>query len=126
MNKLPASLDFTDREITLAEEKKLQVHDAMQHHVNEQKERIKEQAELLHQQLKEIERREDLAKQILRAKYSFEPVLLKPYSLYQNGEENILSLIKPDEWNGNCPFGSFIAFVRQLGDATWEEINDEI
>ena len=126
MNKLPESLDFTDREIALADEKRLKVHDAMQHHVSKQKEKIKEQAELLHQQLKEIETREELAIQILKAKYSFEPVLLKKYSLYQNGKETILSLIEPNEWNRICPIGKFIAYVRQLGDATWEKIDDNI
>lgn len=126
MNKLPESLDFTDREIALADEKRLKVHDAMQHHVSKQKEKIKEQAELLHQQLKEIETREELAIQILKAKYSFEPVLLKKYSLYQNGEETILSLIEPNEWSGICPIGKFIAHVRQLGDATWEKVDDNI
>lgn len=123
MKNLPASLNFNDRELTVVSEKKLQVLDAMEHHVLEEKERILEQAKLLHEQLELIEKREDLARMIYNANYSFEPVFLKKYSLYKKNNTITLSLIGPNEWTGICPFGEFINYVRQLGDATWEIVD---
>ena len=32
----------------------------------------------------------------------------------------MLSLISPNEWNGQPPFGHCLAKVVQLGDLTWE------
>ena len=31
-------------------------------------------------------------------------------------------MIGPDEWSS--PYGNYIATVRQLGDGTWERINE--
>ena len=124
MKNTPASLDFNDQELSHGEEKKITLLSAMEHHVSKQKERLLEQAELLKKQLELINKREELAKLIYAAKYSFEPVLLKRYTLYQNNDGSTLSMIEPHEWSGISPYGEFVAFVRQLGDSTWEEIHN--
>lgn len=121
MNKLPEAQDFTDKAITEVEVSKNKTLTAMQHHVDEEKNRIYEQALLLQQQLEVIQKREALAKMIYAAEYSFEPVMLRKYSLYQRTNQTyVLSLIEPDEWNGNCPLGIFIDFVQQLGNSSWD------
>ena len=56
------------------------------------------------------------------ANFNFKPVLLKPYYLYQKNNIFTLSMIGPDEWSS--PYGNYIATVRQLGDGTWEGINE--
>ena len=41
-------------------------------------------------------------------------------SLYESEGKCMLSLISPNEWNGQPPFGHCLAKVVQLGDLTWE------
>jgi len=42
------------------------------------------------------------------------------YYLYESNGKCMLSLISPNEWNGQPPFGNCLAEVVQLGDLTWE------
>jgi len=112
----------------------------MRQHAAKQIDQLQEQADLLVKQARQIENRVELAEKIGKARYGFKPVLLRPYFLYSihenkgtalnsgNSKEKLtLSLIAPYEWNGMCPYGEFLAKVRQLGDSTWEMIgNDEI
>lgn len=125
MSTLPAAQDFTELALSQVDVQKNTSLGAMQHHVSEQKQRLLEQAHLLQEQLHEIERREQLAEKIYRANYNFTPVLLKPYSLYEQGNITTLSMIAPYEWSDVVPYGEFICFVRQLGDGTWEPIEEE-
>jgi len=122
MSSLPVSQDFSDLLLTNSEKSKKASLGAMEHHLSDQRNRLSEQALLLKKQLDELIRREELARLIYSAQYSFQPVLLKPYFLYKKPNRIVLSLISPDEWI-NCPFGEFVMSVRQLGDGTWEEIN---
>ena len=96
---------------------------AMRHHAKKQIESLKEHAELLVKQAEEIQNRVELAKLIANAEYSFKPIHLKSYYLYKKSNRFILTLIAPSEWNS--PYHEFIAEVRQLGDSTWEKINEE-
>ena len=98
--------------------------EAMNHHAQEQIDRLQEQAQLLLRQAQEIEARVRLAEQIAQAQYRFTPVLLQPYHLYEAVQSNshVLSLIGPEEWSNSCPYGSYLACVRQLGDGTWEPL----
>ena len=103
------------------EHKKTQL-DSVHYHANKQIQNLKEQANLLTRQAQEIYGRIELAEKILRANFAFKPVLLKPYYLYQKNNLLTLSIIGPEEWSS--PYGNCIAIVRQLGDGTWEEINN--
>jgi hypothetical protein len=97
---------------------------AMKHHAQQQIAKLQEQANLLMRQAREIEERVQLAELVAQSHYQFTPVLLKPYYLYEYAHprhSHILTMIGPDEWNGACPYGRFVARVRQLGDSTWEE-----
>lgn len=126
MSTLPAAQDFTELALSQVDVQKNTSLGAMQHHVSEQKQRLLEQAQLLQEQLQEIERREQLAEKIYRANYNFTPVLLKPYSLYEQDNITTLSMIAPYEWSDAVPYGKFICYVRQLGDGTWEHVHDDI
>ena len=113
---------------------------AMRQHAAKQIDQLQQQANLLVQQARQIEDRVELAEKIGKARFGFKPVLLRPYFLYSIRENKItslntenpkekltLSLIAPYEWNETCPYGELLAMVRQLGDSTWELIeNDEI
>jgi len=120
MNTLPEAQDFTDVALTEVETKKVATFTAMEHHVSIARERLIEQALLLKKQLEELQDREELAKFIYAAHYYFEPVMMQTYSLYKDEDKITLSLIFPEEWEGDSPLGIHIYNVRQLGDRTWE------
>jgi len=94
----------------------------MEHHANRQIDSLKKQAALLVEQATEIRNRMELAQLISTAEYSFKPIMLKEYYLYERSGKYILTLIAPEEWDGKIPYGECVARVRQLGDSTWEEI----
>ena len=48
----------------------------------------------------------------------------KVYSLYEMDRIMTLSMIMPYEWTDINPFGSFVAYVKKLGDGSWEEVLD--
>ena len=95
---------------------------AMEHHANRQIESLKKQAALLVEQATEIQNRMELAQLISTAEYSFTPIMLKEYYLYELSGKYTLTLIAPEEWSGGIPYGECVAVVRQLGDSTWEEV----
>ena len=94
----------------------------MEHHANRQLDSLKKQAALLVEQATEIQNRMKLAQLISTAEYSFTPIMLKEYYLYERSGKYSLTLIAPEEWSGEIPYGQCVAVVRQLGDSTWEEI----
>ena len=98
---------------------------AMRHHTRQQISRLQEQADLLLRQAQGIEQRAALAETIAQARFAFRPVFLQPYFLYQPDDARqppVLTLIAPDEWHSPCPYGRFVATVRQLGDSSWEVV----
>ena len=111
---------------------------AMRKHAAKQINQLQQQANLLVKQARQIEERVELAEKIGKARFGFKPVLLRPYFLYsihenketslnsENPKEKLtLSLVAPYEWNGMCPYGELLAIVRQLGDSTWELIEND-
>ena len=99
-------------------------YEAMHAHIGQQKNLLRDQAKLLQKQLNAITRREELAEKIFQAKHNFVPVMDKVYSLYQMDQIMTLSMITPNEWTDRSPFGSFVAYVKKLGDGSWEEVLD--
>ena len=97
----------------------------MEHHANRQIDSLKKQAALLVKQATEIQNRMELAQLISTAEYSFKPIMLKEYYLYERSGKYILTLIAPEEWDGKIPYGECVARVRQLGDSSWEEVPDD-
>ena len=110
------------RDITPIETTKEASLVVMEHHANRQIESLKKQAALLVKQATEIQNRIKLAQLISTAEYSFTPIMLKEYYLYELSGKYTLTLIAPEEWSGGIPYGECVARVRQLGDSTWEEM----
>tara|TARA_X000000368_G_scaffold137612_1_gene108172 strand:- start:942 stop:1319 length:378 start_codon:yes stop_codon:yes gene_type:complete len=54
---------------------------------------------------------------IYKSKYNFKPIIGEIYYLYKNGEENFLSIIKPNEWNFKC-IGKF----KLKSNSIWQKI----
>jgi len=94
--------------------------EAMRHHADQQVSMLRKQAELLMQQVREIEGRVAVSRQIYEADFRFKPEVGNTYHLYEKEGRNILSLIGPLEWGRSAKFENHIASVKLLGDKTWE------
>ena len=116
------------RDITPIETTKEKSLIVMEHHANRQIDSLKKQAALLVKQATEIQSRVRLAHLVSTAEYSFTPIMLKEYYLYEQSGKYRLTLIAPEEWpaHKDCPYGECVACVRQLGDSTWEEVPVEL
>ena len=112
MSTLSAPVKPNDMQVYKQEQR-----DLTDHYVKQEWARLKEQADLIMKQAKDLEKRAQLARMISEAKYKFKPIVLRPYALYQHGEDYILSMVLPDEWETKwTPIG----LVRKLADTTWE------
>ena len=112
MSTLSAPVKPNDMQVYKQEQK-----DLTDHYVKQEWARLKEQADLIMKQAKDLEKRAQLVRMISEAKYKFKPIVLRPYALYQHGEDYILSMVLPDEWETKwTPIG----LVRKLADTTWE------
>ena len=87
---------------------------------NREIERLREQAKMLMEQADKVEFESQIRAKIRSADCGFHPVVNQPYFLYESEGKCMLSLISPNEWNGQPPFGHCLAKVVQLGDLTWE------
>ena len=98
--------------------------EAMHLQANQQMILLKKQAELIMQQVKEIEERLKISELIYQAEMRFKPVLGQTYHLYENetGGYN-MSIIAPDEWGKSNPNKKFVSTVKLLGDYTWEVLD---
>ena len=87
---------------------------------NREIERLREQAKMLTEQADKVDFESQIRAKIRSADCGFRPVVNQPYFLYESEGKCMLSLISPDEWDGQPPFGHCLAKVVQLGDLTWE------
>ena len=87
---------------------------------NREIERLREQAKILMEQADQVEFEAEIRTKIRSAYCGYHPVVNQVYFLYEKNESCILSLIGPDEWNGQPPYGNCLASVVQLGDLTWK------
>ena len=87
---------------------------------NREIERLREQAKMLMEQADKVEFESKIRAKIRSADCGFQPVVNQAYFLYESEGKCMLSLISPNEWNGQPPFGHCLAKVVQLGDLTWE------
>ena len=75
---------------------------------------------MLMEQADKVEFESQIRAKIRSADCGFRPVVNQAYFLYESEGKCMLSLISPNEWNGQPPFGHCLAKVVQLGDLTWE------
>ena len=112
MSTLSAPVKPNDMQVYKQEQK-----DLTEHYVQQEWARLKEQADLIMKQAQDLEKRAELARIISEAKYKFKPIVLRPYALYQDGEDYILSMVLPHEWETKW---ATLGLVRKLADTTWE------
>lgn len=94
---------------------------AMKEQTDIQLKKLYEQMQVLVRQANQIKERVEVSEKIYHSLIGFEPVIGQEYFLYEKSpEENVLSLISPNEWGKNFPYLGFIAKVKLLADHTWE------
>lgn len=97
--------------------------EAMNHYANQEVDMLRKQAELIMQQVKEIENRVQISQQIYQAEIRFVPKIMGIYHLYEKSDgTRILSMVGPKEWGSKMPYKQFVSSVKLLGDHTWEII----
>ncbi|GAB1448942.1 MAG: DUF2452 domain-containing protein [Bacteroidetes bacterium] len=94
--------------------------EAMHHYANQEISMLKKQADLIMEQVREIEKRLKVSEKIYQSDMRFTPVIGQVYHLYENGDHFKLSLIGPNEWGRSKSVGKYLASVRLLGDHSWD------
>ncbi len=94
--------------------------EAMHHYANQEMAMLRRQADLIMQQVHEIEARLKISEQIYQSDIRFVPVVNQVYHLYEKEDHYTLSLIGPAEWRNAKNTRKFKASVRLLGDHSWE------
>ncbi|MEI6594509.1 MAG: DUF2452 domain-containing protein [Bacteroidota bacterium] len=96
--------------------------EAMNHYANQEISLLKKQADLIVQQVREIENRLKVSEKIYQSDIRFVPVIGQVYHLYEKDDHFTLSLIGPDEWGQSKNTRKFVASVKLLGDHSWDVI----
>jgi hypothetical protein len=96
--------------------------EAMHHYANQEISMLKRQADLIMQQVREIEHRLKISEQIYESSIRFTPVVNQVYHLYEKDDHYTLSLVAPEEWGRNKTVRKFVASVKLLGDHSWDVI----
>ena len=81
---------------------------------------LRQQARMLMEQAENVETEARIQAKIRDVEFRFNPVVNQEYFIYEKNGQSMMSLIGPDEWKGEAPFGTCVARVKQLSDLTWE------
>jgi hypothetical protein len=85
---------------------------------------LRKQAELILQQVREIEERVELSKLVYEAEMRFTPIVGEVYYLYRKNNRSLLAMIGPQEWGKRgMPYDEYVATVKLLADKTWDIIS---
>ncbi|HEX7367741.1 MAG TPA: DUF2452 domain-containing protein [Pelobium sp.] len=121
----PVPLTVSSPVIKPIDKNKLQANavESMHLQAHQQIALLRKQAELIMQQVKEIEDRLKISELIYKADMRFKPVLGQTYYLYQKNEEFLVSMIAPQEWGRSKTAARYISTVKLLSDATWDVLD---
>ncbi len=97
--------------------------EAMHHYAQQEMDMLRKQADLILQQVREIEDRLKISEQIYQSEMRFTPVVNQIYHLYEKGDHFAISLIAPNEWGRSKTVMKHVATIRLLGDHSWQVIN---
>lgn len=101
---------------------KANAYEAMQQHAQQQITMLRRQADLILQQVREIEERLVISQRIYEASFRFVPEVGQVYHLFTKNGKDILTMVGPDEWGNTMPYDQYIASLRLLADKSWEII----
>lgn len=96
---------------------------AMQQHAEQQISMLRKQAELILQQVRQIEERVEVSRRIYEADLRFTPDVGQVYHLFRKNGKDVLTMVGPEEWGDTMPYDEYLASLRLLADKSWEIIN---
>jgi len=98
---------------------------SMMEHAQQQMDLLRKQAQLIMDQVAEIEQRMKLSEEIYAADLSFEPVVGQTYHLYEreNGKK-FVSIVGPTEWGRSKTDLVHLATVILLADKSWSFVKN--
>jgi hypothetical protein len=96
--------------------------EAMHHYASQEMAMLKKQADLIMEQVRDIEKRLQVSEKIYQSDMRFTPVIGQIYHVYENDDHYKLSLIGPNEWGRSKTIGKHVASVKLLGDHSWDLI----
>ncbi len=94
--------------------------EAMNHYANQEIAMLKKQADLIMEQVREIQNRLKVSEKIYESDMRFVPVVGQVYHLYEKDDHYTLSLIGPDEWGNSKNTRKYLSSVKLLGDHSWD------
>ncbi|OYU97714.1 MAG: hypothetical protein CFE21_05340 [Bacteroidetes bacterium B1(2017)] len=94
--------------------------EAMHHYANQEMALLKKQADLIMEQVRDIESRLKVSEKIYESDMRFTPVIGQVYHLYEKEDHFKLSIIGPTEWGSSKGMGAYVASVKLLGDHSWD------
>lgn len=100
---------------------------AMYEQTDQQLAQIKQQIDLLVEQVRKIEKRKEISEQIYGSRIGFEPIIGKVYHLYQKNDGDYqVSMLSPSEWGKKKPDWEYLSAIKLLGDHTWEVLEEGV
>ncbi len=123
----PVPLTVSSPVIKLIDKNKVRANavEAMHMQAHQQIDMLRKQAELIMQQVKEIEDRLKISELIYKAEMRFKPVMGQIYHLYEQKQagEFLVSMIAPNEWGRSKSFSRYLSTIRLLSDSTWDVLD---
>ncbi len=113
--------------VDVTKEKDLMLNTARMH-AQQEYDRIMEQVEVLHRQAEALKRRLEITELVHKSVYQFHIYPGKIYWLVEDTKLNKhrLAVLSPGDWTSGPPEGwRYLYAVKNLGDNTWIEINQE-
>jgi hypothetical protein len=123
----PVPMTVNSPVIKLIDKNKVRANavEAMHMQAQQQINMLKKQAELIMQQVKDIEDRLKISELIYKAEMKFKPVMGQVYHLYEKEEKGqyLVSMIAPNEWGRSKSFKRYLSTIRLLSDSTWDVLD---
>lgn len=100
---------------------------AMYEQTDQQMAQIKQQIDLLANQVRELQKRKEISEKIYDCKMGFQPVIGHTYHLYQKEDASYtLSMLGDSDWGRSKPNWEYLTAVKLLGDHTWQILNTDV
>lgn len=92
----------------------------MEYQAQQQLEILRRQANVILEEIRNIENRISISNIIYSAEMKFKPLIGKIYYLYEKDGKHTVSMISEIEWGKNMPFDKYVNSITLLADYTWQ------
>lgn len=100
---------------------------AMYEQTDQQLAQIKQQIDLLAEQVQKIEQRKQISEKIYASRIGFEPIIGNTYHLYQKEDGYYqVSMLSDSDWGRSKPNWEYLSAIKLLGDHTWDIVDETV